>query len=222
MSIKILFVFAVLVMVIGLPSLMAEEFGNEAQENEKWKDDETIITESEGGNKTFIPYSQHTVQFTINAGVGISWYQMHFTGGIQVDYQPNPFLGLGLKSTVDYGFRYGNLHVNIFVLYKLWWLYLGPGVSFQVIGMTIPGDDPEYIGALDNPALAMVCLTAGLRFPFARVGPGHLTLDISIDWYQTDYPLTGSGPPYLATTVNELLGGAIYAFKPAVRLGYTF
>ncbi len=184
-------------------------------------EDEEILKESEGGNKTYIPYIRDTFQVTIQAGVGLSWYQWHFTGGIQLDYQPNPFLGLGLKTTVDYGFKYGNLNINVYILYKLWWLYFGPGVSFLVQHMVLPAGDPDYVDIIRNPASASLALTIGFRFPFVRVGPGHMTLDLSIDWYQTAYPITGT-PPLLDSILSETINGAVYAFKPALRLGYTF
>ena len=184
-------------------------------------EDDGILTESEGGNKTYIPYMSDPFQVTIHAGIGLSWYQWQFSGGIQLDYQPNPFLGLGLKTTVDYGLKYGNLNVSVYALYKLWWLYVGPGVSFLIQHMELPPGDPDYVDILQNPASASLALTIGFRFPFVRVGPGHMTLDFSIDWYQTDYPITGT-PPLLGSILSETINGAIYAFKPTLRLGYTF
>lgn len=183
--------------------------------------DDKLQRESEGGNKTYIPYMRDTFQVTFNAGVSLTWYQWQFTGGIQLDYQPNPFLGLGLKTTADYGFKYGNLNINIYALYKLWWLYFGPGVSFLVQHMVLPPGDPDYVKILQNPASASLAITMGLRFPFVRVGPGHMTLDFSIDWYQTDYPLTGT-PPLIGSYLSDTINGAVYAFKPSIRLGYTF
>ena len=196
-------------------------FGQKTDENTPNEDTQNNEVQTEGEHKTFIPYTKETFQITINAGVGLDWYQWHFTGGIQLDYQPNPFLGLGLKTTADYGFKYGNLNINIYALYRLWWLYFGPGVSFLVEHMTLPSGDPKYVSILPNSAIASLAITLGFRFPFVRVGPGHFTLDISIDWYQTDYPITGT-PPLIGSILNETINGAVYAFKPAVRLGYTF
>jgi len=179
--------------------------------------------ESEGNEEDLKPsYLRDRFQFTVNAGAGISRYQWHFSGGIQADFNANPVLGIGLRTTVDYGLKYDNLNINLYVLYKIWWFYVGPGVSFLVQGITIPTDDAKYAAAYPYDPVASLALTAGARFPVARIGPGFLTVDISVDWYQTDTPLTQPTPPITGETLDELLNGSIYAFKIAARLGYTF
>ncbi len=178
--------------------------------------------ESTAGEKEKPSYLLANFQFTVNAGVGFSAYQWHFTGGLQADFNANPVLGIGFKSTVDYGFDYGNLNINLYILYKIWWFYIGPGVSFIVQGMTIPADDSKYVSAYPNDGVASLAFTGGARFPVARIGPGFMTMDLSIDWYQNDIPLSQITPPFTGARIKELVNGSTYAFKFAARLGYTF
>ncbi len=67
--------------------------------------------EGTAGEKEKPSYLLANFQFTVNAGVGFSAFQWHFTGGLQADFNANPVLGVGFKSTVDYGFDYGNLNI---------------------------------------------------------------------------------------------------------------
>lgn len=168
------------------------------------------------------PYLTDEFQFTFNAGVGVSQFQWYFSGGFQFDFRANPILGVGFKSTVDYGFKYGNVHINLFALFDVWWFYIGPGVNFRVRGMSVPSNDPDYAVAYPYDAVASLAVTAGFRFPIARIGPGNMTIDLSVDWYQTDIPLSQPAPPFTGATINELLNSTVYAFKFAARLGYTF
>jgi hypothetical protein len=167
-------------------------------------------------------YMRDKFQFTTNAGVGLNSYQWHFTGGFQVDFNANPVIGAGIKTTIDYGLKYDNLNINIYALYKVWWFYFGPGVSFIVQGMTVPADDPDYATLYVYDSVASLALTGGFRFPVARIGPGFMTMDLSVDWYQTDIPLSQPTPPFTGTTLNELIDSSTYAFKFALRMGYTF
>lgn len=168
------------------------------------------------------PYLTDDFQFTFNAGVNVSQFQWGFTGGFQFDFRANPVLGVGFKSTVDYGFKYENLNVNLFAVFDIWWFYVGPGISFKAIGMTIPSDDPDYARAYVYQPLTSLAVTVGFRFPFVRIGPGNITMDMSIDWYQNDIPLTQPVLSLPGKTINELLNSTMYAFKFGARLGYTF
>ena len=197
-------------------------FAAESDEGHQGADQDSVIEESEDGKATKKSYSRDNFHFTVNAGAGFSAYQWHFTGGLQADFYANPVLGVGFKTTVDYGFKYQNLNINLYVLYKIWWFYIGPGVSFIVQGMTMPADDPDYVNAYPYGSVASLAFTGGMRFPLARIGPGFMTIDFSIDWYQNDIPYTEPTPPFTGNTLNDLLYGSVYAFKFGARLGYTF
>ncbi len=197
-------------------------FATESNVDHQRADQDSAVEESKDVNAIKTSYNLDDFQFTVNAGAGFSAYQWHFTGGLQADFYANPVLGVGFKTTVDYGFKYQNLNINLYVLYKIWWFYIGPGVSFFVQGMTIPADDPEYVSAYPFDSVASLALTGGMRFPLARIGPGFMTMDLSIDWYQNDIPLSEPTPPFNGNTLKELINGSTYAFKFAARLGYTF
>lgn len=178
--------------------------------------------ETEEAEEPRYPYLTDDFQFTFNAGVGVSRFQWHFTGGFQFDFRANAVLGVGFKTTVDYGLKYGNVNVNLFALFDVWWFYMGPGISFIARGMTVPSNDPDYAVSYTYEPLTSLAITLGFRFPFVRVGPGNLTMDLSVDWYQNDTPLSEPTPPFTGQTINELMNSSIYAFKFAARLGYTF
>lgn len=212
---KIIFIYVLAFFIIPVTAFGEESSDSPSESRES--------TESESGEEELrYSYLKDDFQFTFNAGVGFTTYQWEFTGGFQFDFNANPVIGAGVKTTVDYGLKYGNLNINLYALYKVWWFYVGPGVSFIVRGMTIPADDPDYVRAYSYQSAASLALTGGLRFPFVRMGPGFLTMDVSIDWYQTDIPLSQPTPPYSGNTLDELIKGTVYAFKFAARLGYTF
>jgi hypothetical protein len=219
-----------LIVLIGLvPSLVFGEKKDKEKDNRETEQAAEEIPEEQAGEqagdeaeKAKSKYLNDEFQLTVNGGVGFSAYQWHFTGGVQADFNANPVMGVGIKTTVDYGLKYDNLNINLYLVYKLWWFYFGPGVSFIVTDMNIPADDPDYKAVYNDPDIASLAFTAGFRFPFARIGPGHLTMDLSVDWYQTDIPLSEVSPPYDGHTLDELLNGTTYAFKFGARLGYTF
>lgn len=207
-----------LVLLLSLISVMA--FGDDSGKNSEPED--SVVESAESGDNLKPSYLRDRFQFTMNAGVGFSRHQWQFSGGLQADFNANVLVGIGIRSTVDYGLKYDNLNINVYLLYKIWWFYVGPGVSFIVQGMTLPSDDSKYAAIYSYKPVASIALTAGTRFPVARIGPGFLTVDISVDWYQNDIPLSQITPPLTGSTINELLNGSIYAFKVAARLGYTF
>ncbi len=197
-------------------------FATESDDDYRGADQDSVIENNEDGKATKKNYNRDNFQFTVNAGGGFSAYQWHFTGGLQADFYANPVLGIGFKTIVDYGFKYQNLNINLYVLYKIWWFYIGPGVSFIVQGMTIPADDPDYVSAYPFQSVASLAFTGGMRFPLARIGSGFMIMDLSIDWYQNDIPFTEPTPPFTGNTLNDVMSGSIYAFKFGARLGYTF
>jgi hypothetical protein len=180
-----------------------------------------IAKDGDDTEKLRVSYLKAKNQFTFSAGVGINQYQWNFTGAFQVDFNANPVMGAGIKTTVDYGFEFGNLNINLFAVYKVWWFYMGPGISFKVLGMTLPPDS-EYEFIYNYDSIISLALTLGFRFPIARIGPGHMTMDISVDWYQNDIPLSKPLPPFSGVAVQELVNGTAYAFKFEARIGYTF
>lgn len=79
-----------------------------------------------------------------------------------------------------------------------------------------------YIKVFPYDSVISLAFTGGMRFPIARIGPGFMTMDLSIDWYQNDIPLSEPTPPFNGKTLKELVYGSAYAFKFGARLGYTF
>jgi hypothetical protein len=125
----------------------------------------------------------------------IDWFIVPAVG---FAYQPG-LLGAGVELKAYYGPRSDGYFVALGEL-RIWWFYLGAGISFAEFYPSGPYVAPEGVN---------LAATLGLDLPVIKLGPGSLIVNVGLDTVFTALP---------AGVVSTFLSSG----KVTLGLGYRF
>jgi hypothetical protein len=116
-------------------------------------------------------------------GMEFGGNQSFVTGGLRIDNMFSRWLGIGIAGKVSYGINYEDLFCKGFIILDLGIIYIGGGISYQLIRSSLPGSLVTTFSTVEkgiHPAF-----TFGILYYFSRSKNGKYGIDIFVDYYPT-------------------------------------